>query len=73
VELITGKESPIVNICMIINGWEADNFAVQMNDKVLQEKKDFWIGLRSGLDREDVIIWIEYESFSNSRILINRK
>ena len=72
VELIAGKESPIVNICMIINGWEADNITVQMNDKVLQEKKDYRIGRRSGLNREDLIIWIGCESFSNSRILISR-
>lgn len=73
VEFIAGKESPIVNICMIINGWEADNITVQMNDKVLQEKKDYRIGRRTGLDREDLIIWIEYESLSTSWILISRR
>jgi hypothetical protein len=73
VDFIAGKESPIVNICMIINGWEADNITVQMNDKVLQEKKDYRIGRRSGLNREDLIIWIEYESLSTSRILISRR
>jgi hypothetical protein len=57
---------------MIINGWEADNITVKMNDTVLQEKKDYRIGRRSGLDREDLIIWIEYESLSSSRILISR-
>jgi hypothetical protein len=72
VELIAGKESPIVNICMIINGWEADNITIQMNDTVLREKKDYRIGRRSGLDREDLIIWIDYESLSSSRILISR-
>jgi len=68
VELIAGKESPIVNISMIINGWGADNITVQMNDKVLQEKKDYRIGRRRGLNREDLIIWIEYESLSTSCI-----
>jgi hypothetical protein len=72
VEFIAGKESPIVNICMIINGWEADNITVQINDKVLQERKDYRIGRRSGLNREDLIIWIEYESLSTSRIHISR-
>ncbi len=73
VELIADKESPIVNVCMILNGWEADNITVQMNDKVLQEKKDYRIGRRSGLDREDLIIWIEYKSTNTSRILMNRR
>ena len=72
VELIAGNDSPIVNICMVINGWEADNIVVQMNDEVLQEKKDYRIGRRSDLNREDLIIWIEYESFGTSRILISR-
>jgi hypothetical protein len=72
VELIAGEESPIVNICMIINGWEVDNIAVQMNDEVLQEKKDYRVGRRSGLNREDLIIWIGYESIGTSRILISR-
>jgi len=58
---------------MIINGWEADNITVQMNDKVLLEKKDYRIGQKSGLDREDLIIWIEYESHSNSRIFMSRR
>ena len=58
---------------MIIKGWETDNITVQMNDTVLQEKKDFWIGQRSGLDREDLIVWVNYKSLKTSRILISRK
>lgn len=57
---------------MIINGWETDNISVKMNDKVLQEKKDYKIGRRRGLNREDLIIWIEYESLSTSRIFMSR-
>jgi len=38
----------------------------------LQEKKDYRIGRRSGLNREDLIIWMEYESLRTSRILISR-
>jgi len=42
------------------------------NNKVLQKKKDYRIGRRSGLNREDLIIWIEYEFLSTSRIHISR-
>jgi hypothetical protein len=73
VELIAGNASPIVNICMVINGWEADHISVQMNEEVLREKKDYRIGKRHGLEREDLIIWIEHESLSNSRILMSRR
>jgi hypothetical protein len=72
VELIAGKESPVVNICMIIKGWSADKIAARMNDEALRENKDYRTGIRRGLDREDLIIWIEHHSLNTSRITISR-
>jgi hypothetical protein len=72
IELMAGDESPIVNICMIINGWEADNITVQLNETVLQEKKEYKIGKRRELTKEYLILWIEHESLSTSRILLSR-
>ncbi len=73
VELVASEESPIVNICMVINGWEADRIRVEMNGRELQENKDYRIGKRRGLESEDLIVWIEHESTSTSRILLKRK
>ena len=72
-ELRASKDSPIVNFCMVINGWEADQITVQMDDKELLENRDYRLGKRRGLESEDVIVWIENESTSTSRILVTRK
>ncbi len=69
-ELIAGIDSPIVNICIVINGWETDKVSVQLNDKELLENKDYRVGKRRGLEGEDLIVWIENESTGKARILI---
>ncbi|HEC44105.1 MAG TPA: LamG domain-containing protein [Bacteroides sp.] len=70
VELIAGNDSPIVNICLVINGWETDDFTVQLNGRELQDNKDYRMGKRRGLEREDLILWIDYESFRPSKIVL---
>ncbi|MBA7558236.1 hypothetical protein ES705_51031 [subsurface metagenome] len=70
VELFAGNDSPMVNICLVINGWETDDITVQLNDKELQENKDYRIGKRRGLEREDLIVWIDHESIIPSRIMV---
>jgi len=70
VELFAGNDSPIVNICLVINGWETDDITIQLNDRELQENKDYKIGRRRGLEREDLIVWIDYESVKPSKIVL---
>ncbi len=72
-ELAASNDSPVVNVCMLIKGWEADQIVVEMNGRELQENKDYRIGKRRSLEREDLVIWIEDESTSTSRILVKRK
>jgi len=72
VELSADINSPIVNICLIINGWETDNISVQLNGKELQKNTDFRTGIRRGLEREDLILWINHESLQPARIAIKR-
>ena len=72
-EFKASQDSPLVNICMVLNGWEADQITVQMNDKELLENRDYRIGKRRGLESEDLVIWVENESTSTSRILVARK
>ena len=69
-ELFAGNDSPIVNICLVINGWETDDVTVQLNDLELQENKDYRIGKRRGLEREDLIVWIDYESVNPCKIIV---
>jgi len=67
------NDSPIVNICLVVNGWETDGISVLLNDLELQENKDFWIGKRRGLESEDLILWIDHESTHPSKIVIKEK
>lgn len=69
-ELLADSESPLVNVCLVINGWEKDNVTLQIDGKELVMNKDYRIGKRRGLESEDLIIWIEKRSESKLRILI---
>jgi hypothetical protein len=73
VELMAGNDSPIVNICLVVNGWETDDISVQMNDLVLEENKDYRIGKRRELESEDLILWIDHKSVIPSKIVIKEK
>lgn len=70
IELQANQESPLLNICLLLNGVETENLTVQMDDKVLQKDTDYRIGKIRGLDREELIIWIEKKSVNISRISI---
>jgi hypothetical protein len=72
-ELAASNDSPVVNVCMLIKGWEADRVIVEMNGRELQENKDYRIGKIRSLESEDLVIWIDDESTSTSRILVKRK
>jgi len=69
-ELLTNSESPLVNACFVINGWEKDNVTLQMDGKELMSGKDYRIGKRRDLEREDLIVWVEKKSEASARILI---
>ncbi len=69
-EILAGNDSPMVNICLVINGWETDDITVQLNDRELQVNKGYRMGQRKGLEREDLIVWIEYESVQPCKIKV---
>jgi len=69
-ELSANEDSPLVNICLLIKGWETDDITLRLNDVELEENKDFRLGRSRGLEKEDLILWLEYESESTARILI---
>ncbi|KPL12332.1 MAG: hypothetical protein AMS26_18220 [Bacteroides sp. SM23_62] len=69
-EILAGHDSPMVNICLVIKGWETDDIAVQLNDLELKENKGYRMGQRRGLEREDLIVWIDYESVNPCKLRI---
>jgi hypothetical protein len=72
-EILASNDSPMVNICLVINGWETDDITVQLNDRELQENKGYRMGKRRGLEKEDLIVWIDYESVNPSEIIVEGK
>jgi hypothetical protein len=44
-----------------------------LNGTELQENSGYRLGKRRGLEKEDLIIWIEKKSEINTRILIKEK
>ena len=72
-ELLAESESPLVNVCLVINNWEADDISVQINGKELKENSDYRLGKRRDLEKEDLIIWFDRKSETDTRILIKEK
>jgi hypothetical protein len=69
-ELQADNASPLVNACLVINGWEKDNVTLQMDGRELVRNKDYRVGKRRDLEREDLIIWLEKKSETSARIVI---
>ena len=69
-ELYADSGSPLVNACLVINNWETDDISVQINGTELQEQSGYRLGKMRGMEKEDLIIWIETKSDTNARILI---
>jgi hypothetical protein len=69
-EIMASEDSPLVKLCLVVRGWETDELTVQLNGRLLQENKDFRMGKRRGLEREDLIVWIDYESNSPCSIRV---
>lgn len=72
-ELLASSDSPLVNISMVINGWEKDNFTIQMNGRKLEKNKDFTMGKRPGMETDDAIIWIKNQSDKTVKIEIKNQ
>jgi hypothetical protein len=72
-ELLADRESPLINACLVINNWEAENISVQINGKELKENSGYRIGKRRDLEKEDLIIWLDRKSETDTRILIKEK
>lgn len=69
-EIAASNESPVMNFCILINGWDINKITVQIDDKTLKENIDYRVGKISRLEKDDLIIWINKESVSNIRISV---
>jgi hypothetical protein len=72
VELPATGESPVVNICLVINGWETENVAIQMDNQTLQENKDYRTGKIKELDGDDLVVWLNTRTDKTMRLTIKK-
>jgi hypothetical protein len=71
-ELLASNESPVVNACFVIKGWDSDEISVKLDGKILEKKKDYRTGIKRNLEKDELILWIKIDSDKASKIIINR-
>jgi hypothetical protein len=72
-ELLASKESPVVNACFVVKGWNTDDISLQLNGKILEKNKDFTVGIIRNLEKDDLILWVKMDSEKASEIIINKQ
>ena len=62
VTLTASKESPVVNLALVVKDWGEAGASLTLNGKPIPRGKDFRVGHRHKLDTSDLIVWIRIES-----------
>jgi hypothetical protein len=69
-DLMASNESPVVNACFVVKGWNTDNISLQVDGRVMEKNKDYKFGIIRNLEKDDLILWIKIESCKSLRILV---
>ena len=69
-ELVASDESPVVNVCFVVKGWNTDDISIQVDGRVIEKNKDYKMGVVRNLERDDLILWIKLESAKRSKIIV---
>jgi hypothetical protein len=72
-ELSASHESPVVNVCFVVRGWNPDNISVQMDGRVLDKKTDYRTGIIRNLEKDDWVLWITMKSMGAAKILLTKE
>lgn len=70
-ELSASKESPVVNLSVVIKNWGVDGVKIEINGKNANEGVEYTTGLIRTLDTDDRVIWINNLSESKTVIEIS--
>jgi hypothetical protein len=62
VTLAASKESPVINLALVVEGWGEHGANLQINGQDVERGKDFRLGHRHGFQTSDLIVWIKMES-----------
>jgi hypothetical protein len=68
-QLAANDESPVANLAIVIENWNAKDAAVSVNGKPAK----FRTGLRTTLNGSDLILWIEHEATQPASIVVTPK
>ena len=71
--LLASNESPVVNACFVIRGWNPGDISLQLDGKILEKNKDYSVGIIRNLEKDDLILWIKMDSEKASGIIINNQ
>lgn len=72
-ELLASKESPVVNACFVVKGWNTDEISLRLNGKILKKNRDYSAGIIRNLEKDDLILWVRMDSEKTSEIIITKQ
>jgi hypothetical protein len=71
-DFAASPESPLMNVCVVVRGWNSDEISVRMDGRVLDEKSDYQTGMIRNLENDLLILWIKVKSSEPATVQINR-
>jgi hypothetical protein len=71
-ELAAGPESPLMNACLVIEGWGDSTPQVAIDGTGLSRGSDYELGYSRTLEGTDLLIWIAWEAREPVRITLSR-
>jgi len=62
VRIMASEDSPVVNPCLVVKGWDRESLILKLNGKAIPRGKDFRTGVHHTLEGSKVIIWLKTRS-----------
>jgi hypothetical protein len=69
-ELLASEESPLVNVCIVVKGWNPGEVSLQIDGRILERKKEYDTGIIRNLEKDDLVVWIANKSNKYSKIKV---
>jgi hypothetical protein len=67
------KESPIVNLALVVKGWGQADAGLKMNGESVRCGKKFRTGYRHTAEGTDLIVWVKCQSQQDTKFEIESK
>ncbi|UCE40086.1 MAG: LamG domain-containing protein [Candidatus Aminicenantes bacterium] len=72
-EFLASSESPLVNACLVVKGWEEYGTEVLLEGRRLIPGRDFRIGTVRVIDGTDLLLWLKKTSTIPVRMILTKK